>query len=139
MITYFSEDATFDPFIEGCLNALLPDGVHLPAHIDISYVDELENNYAGLCAGDTEYVNIVLARNYCLEDGDRLAFCSQELASNLAHELVHARQFIRGEINEDDYVWKGVDYEYEDYAETPWEVEAYSLEQPLVDIFWDRV
>ena len=108
MITYFNDDSKFDPFIEECLNALIPDG--------------LDN-----------------ARNYYLADGDRIAFCSQELASNLAHELVHARQFLRGEINEYNYVWKGQDYENQNYEDWPWEVEAYSLEQPLVDLFWENV
>tara|TARA_R110000796_G_scaffold28579_3_gene78021 strand:- start:108 stop:527 length:420 start_codon:yes stop_codon:yes gene_type:complete len=139
MITYFNDDSKFDPFIENCLNALIPDGLDNAGHIDIFYVDDLENNYAGLCDGDREYVNIILARNYYLADGDRIAFCSQELASNLAHELVHARQFLRGEINEYNYVWKGQDYENQNYEDWPWEVEAYSLEQPLVDLFWENV
>ena len=137
MITYCNENAKFDPFIDECVNALFPHNT-AEALIDIEYVDELEDNHAGICTGDKEFVQITLSTNYSLECGDKIKYCDQEVASNLAHELVHARQFINGEINSDDYVWKGVDYHDSDYAETPWEVEAYQMEQVLVDLFWEN-
>jgi hypothetical protein len=137
MITYFNENPVFDPFIVECLNALF-EGSDPVADIEITWVDNIEDNYAGLCTGDTKEVEISLAKNYKLECGESIPFCNQELASNLAHELIHSRQFIRGEINADDYYYKGKDYESVEYAETPWEIEAYMLEQVLVDIFWSN-
>lgn len=137
MIIYYNDNAMLDPFIDECVNALFPHNT-VEALIDIEYVDEIEDNLAGLCTGDKEFVRITLSKNYSLDCGDQIRYCDQEIASNLAHELVHARQFIRGEINADDYVWKGVDYESAEYTDTPWEVEAYQLEQVLVDLFWER-
>jgi len=139
MITYFNNKPRFDTFIEECLKALFaheePTG-----DIEITWMQHLgeDGNFAGLCNGTTEEVEISLATHYSLDCGDRIPFCDQELASNIAHELVHARQFIRGEINSTDYYYKGKDYESIEYAETPWEIEAYMLEQVLVDIFWSN-
>ena len=137
MITYCNENVKFDPFVDECVNALFPHNT-AEALIEIEYVDELEDNHAGICIGDEKFVQITLSKNYSLEDGDKIKYCDQEIASNLAHELVHARQFINGEINSDDYVWKGVDYQAIEYAKTPWEIEAYQMEQVLVDLFWER-
>ena len=136
MIKYYNENAKFDPFIDDVINSLFPRNT-AEALIEIEFVEELEDNHAGLCTGDTEYVQITLSKNFSFECGDTSNYCDQEIASNLAHELVHARQFINGEINETDYVWKGVDYRSSDYADTPWEVEAYAMEKVLVDLFWE--
>ena len=42
-----------------------------------------------------------------------------------------------------DHVWKHnemtIDCEGLEYAETPWEVEAYSYEEILTDILWENV
>ena len=46
----------------------------------------------------------------------------------LAHEMVHIKQYIRGELNEQMSIWKGqtVDSEKISYADQPWEIEAES-------------
>lgn len=137
MITYTNEKTKYDQFIIDCLQALF-DGDQPTARIEINWHETMEENFAGLCSGDQENVEINLATNYHLEDGDILPYCDQELASNLAHELIHSRQFIRGEINSEDYYYKGKNYESFEYAETPWEIEAYQLEQVLVDLFWSN-
>jgi|TARA_B110000285_G_scaffold229178_1_gene293443 hypothetical protein len=140
MITYFNEKTKFDVFIGDCINALfyVDSDADPEAFIDIEYLDQMENNHAGLCTGDKDIVKIQISLNYSFDCGDKIKYCDQETASNIAHELVHARQFIRGEMNDYDYVWKGFDYEGIEYAETPWEVEAYGMEKVLVDLFWEN-
>ena len=138
MITYFNDNPNFDTFIQDVLNALF-DGSQPTADIEITWQKCIGENFAGLCNGNRKEVEIALATHYELECGDKIPYCNQELASNLAHELVHSRQFIRGEINSENYYYKGKDYESFEYAETPWEIEAYQLEQVLVDLFWERI
>lgn len=51
----------------------------------------------------------------------------------LSHELIHARQFLSGELSEDMTVWKedGVDYSETEYEDQPWEIEAHEFEDIL--------
>jgi len=55
---------------------------------------------------------------------------------------VHAKQFCREQINMIDNVWKHngvvINCDAAEYAETPWEVEAYTYESILTDIFWEN-
>jgi len=65
------------------------------------------------------------------------------MAGTLAHELTHAKQFCKSQINMVDHVWRhnGVhlDCEDVDYMDAPWEVEAYEYERILVDLLWENV
>lgn len=67
----------------------------------------------------------------------------QEIASTLAHELTHVRQYIRGELNANMTRWKGQQVPFGPrgglqipYDKQPWEVEAYALEKDLVAAHW---
>jgi len=102
----------YDTFIDECIMALFPEDAKYDLYIEFKKYIDKDGSHAGFCMGDDIESSI------------------------LAHELVHSRQFIRGEINSDDYYYKGKDYESFEYAETPWEIEAYQLEQVLVDLFW---
>jgi len=126
MITYSFEGkvlpTTYDTFIENVLNALFdiePDP-SLDILIRVSEAIEAQEGVAGLCS---------------------CGYQPHELASNIAHELVHARQFARNQINDVDYVWKrngeSINCEHVEYRDTPWEVEAYGLEVILTDLFWE--
>jgi hypothetical protein len=55
----------------------------------------------------------------------------------LAHELVHCKQFFYKELYEKDGViyWKKKPYYNDVYEEQPWEIEAYTKEQILVENF----
>ena len=74
---------------------------------------------------------------------EEVAYEDHEIASNIAHELVHAKQFCRGQINMIDNVWKHnkqvIDCDHVDYMDTPWEVEAYGYESILTDLLWENV
>ena len=56
----------------------------------------------------------------------------------LAHEMVHLKQFVRGELF--DYAtgnvqWKSRTYRRVHYTDQPWEKEAYRLEEELYEMF----
>lgn len=67
-----------------------------------------------------------------------------ETLSTLAHEMVHVKQYAKGELRDlitksDMVVWRGArktvtNYE-ETYASQPWEVEAFALETKLKNAF----
>ena len=147
MITYSFEGkvlpTTYDTFIENVLNALFdiePDP-SLDILIRVSEAIEAQEGVAGLCSGDEHEITIDVATHFKLECGEECAYQPHELASNIAHELVHARQFARNQINDVDYVWKrngeSINCEHVEYRDTPWEVEAYGLEVILTDLFWE--
>lgn len=52
--------------------------------------------------------------------------------STLAHEMVHVKQFLRGEINESLTSWKGKDCKDLEYRDQPWEIEARELQYDMV-------
>ena len=55
----------------------------------------------------------------------------------LAHELVHCKQFFYKELYEKDSIiyWKKKPYYNDVYEEQPWEIEAFTKEQILVEDF----
>jgi hypothetical protein len=93
--------------------------------------------------GDDVESAIVISTHWKYEDGEVIAYEPHEIAGSLAHELTHAKQFCKGQINMVDHVWKHnemtIDCEGLEYAETPWEVEAYSYEDILTDLLWGNV
>ena len=66
-------------------------------------------------------------------------FSEKLMALNVAHELVHAKQFIKGQLktrnNNQDY-WMGRKCLSNSTNRQPWEKEAYSMEEQLVELFW---
>ncbi len=101
----------------------------------ITLIDEHE--HLGICdyfrAGNLAF--IVLAKP---EEPEEL-FCT------LAHEMVHAKQYMKGELNFDkheEYLaeWHGALYSISDeldeaYWFAPWEVEAYGMQIGLVELY----
>ena len=59
------------------------------------------------------------------------------IISTIAHEMVHIKQYIEGELNEEMSYWKGkrVDSDKMEYWTSPWEVDAHGLEVGLVTKF----
>ena len=58
--------------------------------------------------------------------------------STLAHELVHVKQFARGELTENLQYWKGKDHSETDYWKQPWEIEARRLQKKLMIDFMNE-
>ena len=102
--------------------------------LTINIIFDTEINFAGLCTWVDDYVRpkefeITINPNH--HEPDLLS---------IAHEMVHAKQYARGELKElislpGQVNWKGVRKEMtnegEGYMDQPWEVEAYAKEHVL--------
>lgn len=86
--------------------------------------DSLKRHQCGLCDYDEDEIVIFIAK--------RLS--PQNVIRTLFHELVHVKQHHTGRL---DYnrVWEGVVYDCE-YADRPWEIEAYDLEEKMMKAFY---
>ena len=92
----------------------------------------------GLCEVDREYAEITIERK-CHITGEKMTFMEQ--MGTLAHEMVHARQFLRGQLSaEGAWKWKGRNAENFKYENQPWEKEAYKQEKVLFQCCfpWDQ-
>jgi len=99
--------------------------------VDINIVNKCEHNHYALCWGDKDCAEIELARGT-----DEIKFTLEEMMLNLAHELVHAKQFVKGELHPSLNRWKTLDYSNVAYGRTPWEKEAYLMEDKLLEKYW---
>lgn len=99
--------------------------------IDISIRKRLEHGYYGFCCGDRREVYIELAKGSYDED-----FTHDYMMLNLAHELVHAKQYLLGQLSTYHHRWKTKDYSDTPYSAVPWEREAYKKEDILFETFW---
>ena len=102
----------YSQFCYDVLDNLLPNE-EKDVFIDIKLSHHAENQAAGYCYGFTDEVYIEIARN-----SHGIPYTLEEIARNLAHELVHAKQFI---------------------TNTPKsETEAYGKESELTEAFWAK-
>lgn len=58
---------------------------------------------------------------------------TDDLVTLLIHEMVHVRQFIRKQITEQPY------NNFEEYIKLPYEIEAYKLQEELLDEIKEKV
>ena len=102
----------------------------------------LPDNDMGLCDGDADEVNIDLAKGYWNELGEYALYDYDELIITLAHELTHAKQFIRGEMSPYDGVWRSnhtrVNGNRMKYENRPWEKEAFENQEMLYETYWNK-
>jgi hypothetical protein len=97
-------------------------------YVNISIKHNSKDRMVGYCHGDEEEVWIELDETLI---GDEDYF-----KETLAHELIHAKQLLKGELKDIGgfkTLWKGEEYvnlrgflKEEHYKNLPWEVEAYS-------------
>lgn len=121
-----------ETFIFDTLEHLMPR-IKREVDIDVRIVTRCDNEHYALCFGDKNSAEIELARG-----SGKITFTLDEIVLNLAHELVHAKQFIRGELHPSLNTWKRLDYTNVPYSRTPWEKEAYLLEDKIVEKFWNK-
>lgn len=71
-------------------------------------------------------------REFLIEVKRELA--GDDFLETIAHELVHVRQYVRGELNEEMSYWRGAPVNPREipYAEQPWEIEAEEIGKALV-------
>jgi hypothetical protein len=88
-------------------------------------------------------INKFLEKDYLIRIDNKLPL--HRLLSTLAHEMVHAKQMIRGEIKMLKYrngrpkhIWHGEEVRLP-YNKQPWELEAYSMEVPMVNALMAEV
>jgi len=122
----------YNKFVEDVIMHLLPYPYKREIFIAIEFSKKLEN--AGECVGDRNSADITIAKEI---DGERVP--NRDIALTLAHELIHAKQYIKGQINPSKPVWKGINYSNVSYRGSPWEKEAYLMEDKLVEMFYDEV
>jgi hypothetical protein len=64
---------------------------------------------------------------------------ARQILQTLAHEMVHIKQYINKEIDDQLNSWKGIDIPEEtDYYSAPWEVEAHGVEIGLTMNFSEQ-
>ena len=124
-----------EQFIHDCFNHYFDGRLKRCIYVEIQFKTELDKGtMAGWCEGDKDEINIYVARDY--KD-------TKTLLRNIAHEIVHAKQFIRGEINDYEMIWKKdgkgkkIFCDHQDYKKLPWEAQAFSEEKKLVKLYYD--
>ena len=100
--------------------------------IFVKFYTKLDHGAQGLCWGDHKsHAEISIART---SNGD--AFTLEEMMQTLAHEMVHAKQYLRRELCGYSMAWKGRKPRNYKYENAPWEREAYRLEEELFNKHW---
>ena len=87
--------------------------------ITIRFRNVMDEGAWGYCNGDTHDIDIDINRTIPFEDQ----------MQTLAHEMVHAKQFLRKEL--DGNLWKKRNYDNVEYDDQPWEKEANKMEKRL--------
>ena len=82
--------------------------------------------------------NLDRPREFMIELDTSMKNSFDQILTWLAHEMVHLKQFVRGELY--DYAtgnvqWKSRTYGRVHYSDQPWEKEAYRLEGELYEMF----
>ncbi len=113
------------------LHPKLRRNVDLELSITSYRMEDGDYNYA-TCSGNRSGIEIVL--NRLNEDGRK--FTHDQMMLNLAHELVHAKQFIKGELSPKLQRFKRKYHGKTPYSRQPWEKEAYKLENKIYNMFW---
>ena len=93
--------------------------------LNVKFVRRLDDGCVGECFYDDEDIHIKIATN-------GTTFLQQMIT--LAHEMVHARQYLRKELgynNTGGWAWKQRNAENYQYMNQPWEKEAYRLEKDM--------
>jgi len=105
--------------------------------INIHFVKQCDGNHSGLCDGDHDEINIDIAKG-SVWDGKYLTYSYDDMLIALAHELVHAKQYLKKELTPYHGSWRGksINTKYLSYEDFPWEKEAYSWEKTLFEMYW---
>jgi hypothetical protein len=101
--------------------------------IEITTVDKCQHEYFALCWGNRNSVEIEIARG-----SEEDEFDIDEMMLNLAHELIHAKQFLRGDLSANLRWTERKMALYEQYMSQPWEREAYNKEGDIYEKYWKK-
>ena len=102
-------------------------GRRYASELNIKFVTELDDGYVGLCGGGPRWAEVEITRT-C--NGQKQSFF--EMMLTLAHEMIHVKQYMKGEISDDPKaLWHGRNHEKTPYTKQPWEIEAHKNEHEL--------
>ena len=116
------------------LENIIPTKLRRNVDVDVWIYNAVEEQAGGYCWGDKRQVEIEIART---SEGYR--YTREELLTNLTHELIHAKQFITGELSPTNMRWKKADYTKVPYSQQPWEREAYRWEKRLYEKYFKKL
>ena len=117
-------------YVRSILTYLMPR-LRRDIDIQINVTKECEDGAYGLCLGERDEVEIHLSRE---SQGVKIPL--EEMMQTLAHELVHAKQFIKGDLSPMMRNYKNIYYAKTPHSRQPWELEAYRKEKRLLQTFW---
>jgi|TARA_R110000822_G_scaffold48453_8_gene127626 hypothetical protein len=115
-------------------------------HMDLKLTSRLEGA-VGYCIGDKESVQIEVSRQKRFKNKETGEVTWKKvtlsyLMRTLAHEVVHAKQFLKNEMSDDGFWFKhkGVkkSYIHEPYHKQPWEHQAFMYEEFLYKLYWEN-
>ena len=107
-------------------------------HIGIEHRGLKREDAVGFCDIDSEYGDVHRPRDFSIDLQSNM--CKTEYTITLIHELVHLRQWVRGQLKfrSGRMTWDGIRVTELDYAIQPHEIEAFDSEWPLyLDYIWD--
>lgn len=137
LLGHIQNSSKMEKYIQDILNYYFPAGLDSDVDITITINDHL-GGYAGFCDGDTEEVNVDIALGeYLLTSTNSYEYqpySEAEIFRFLAHELVHAKQCILGDMCSYNSTWKNVSMR--EFSDQPWEQEAYEAERMLFEKFF---
>lgn len=117
-------------YVRSILTYLMPR-LQRDVNIHLEFLTKCDDNAYGLCEGDRDSAEIEISRTLY---GDKIPM--EEMMQTLAHELVHAKQFIKSDLSPVRFKYKTKDYSRTPYSRQPWELEAYRKEEKLFQTFW---
>jgi hypothetical protein len=110
------------------INHLISDELLIDSlNVRIKFVNAL--NADGFCEA-LNFEDEFGAVDYLIEIDADLSESDRFLT--LAHEIVHVKQYITGELSVDHRYWRGKRVRELDYYSQPWEMEAHTLEQAVL-------
>ena len=130
-------DKDFKPYVERAAlfyaKELIPNTRILKNCTTVIRFDGKMNNY-GSC-GAEGYNSKKEPREFLIEIHPGIG--ARDILETLAHEMVHVKQLIYHETNDELSVWKGkrVNSELVDYWHHPWEIDAHGRESGLLTKF----
>ena len=107
-------------------------------HIGIQHRGLKRDNVFGYCDIDSDYGDINRPRDFKIDLQSHMP--KTLYIVTLLHELVHLRQWVRGQLKfrSGRMTWDGIRVSDLDYAVQPHEIEAFDTEWPLyLDYMWD--
>lgn len=130
-------DIDFLPFIERAAEFYAKElisnvRIRNNCETEIRFVDDLtEYGFASI----VDYNTRNKPRKFLIEMHPQLG--SRRILSTLSHEMVHIKQYIEGETNDQLSTWRGkkINPDEVDYWIHPWEIDAYGREAGLLTKF----